>query len=72
MRQEGADHLLILGEAHLRRVLAAYVASYNRARPHQGLGQRIPVPPAEGVGQGLVRRRVHLGGLLHEYYREAA
>ena len=72
VRRECLDHLLILGEAHLRRVLTADVAYYNRARPHQGLGQRTPVPPSEGVGQGLVRRRDHLGGLLHEYYREAA
>jgi putative transposase len=72
VREECLDHLLILGEAHLRRVLTAYVAYYNQARPHQGLGQRTPVPSSEGVGQGLVRRRDHLGGLLHEYYREAA
>ena len=72
VREECLDHLLILGEAHLRRVLTAYVLYYNRARPHQGLGQRTPVPPSEGVRQGLVRRRDYLGGLLHEYYREAA
>ena len=72
VREECLDHLLILGESHLRRVLTAYVAHYNQARPHQGLGQRTPVPSSAGVGQGLVRRRDHLGGLLHEYYREAA
>jgi putative transposase len=72
VRRECLDHLLILGEAHLRRVLTAYVAYYTRARPHQGLGQRTPLPPAVGSGHGPIRRRDRLGGLLREYYREAA
>ena len=72
VRWECLDHLLLVSEAHRRQVLTVYVQHYNAARPHQGLGQRTPVPPAEGVGPGLVRRRDHLGGLLHEYYREAA
>ncbi len=72
VREECLDHLLILGEAHLRRVLTAYVAHYNRARPHQGLGQQTPVPEDRPAQRGPVRRREVLGGLLHEYYREAA
>ncbi len=72
VRQECLDHLLILGEAHLRRVLAAYVAHYNRARPHQGLDQQTPVPQDRPGRRGPVRRRDVLGGLLHEYYRAAA
>jgi transposase InsO family protein len=71
-RAECLDHLLITGEAHLRRVLTEYVAFYNHARPHQGLGQRCPVaiPPPER--DQTVRRRDRLGGLLRDYYREAA
>ena len=72
VREECLDHLLILGEGHLRRVLTAYVAHYNRARPHQGLGQQTPVPHDRQAGRGPVRRRDVLGGLLHEYDREAA
>jgi len=72
VRAECLDHLLIAGEAHLRRVLAAYVAHYNRARPHQGLGQQTPVPYAPSARAGPVRRRDVLGGLIHEYDREAA
>ena len=34
--------MLILGEGHLRAVLAEYQAHYNTARPHQGIGQRVP------------------------------
>ena len=36
VRRQCLDHLLILGEAHLRRVLGAYVAYFNHDRPHQG------------------------------------
>ncbi|HET8630116.1 MAG TPA: integrase core domain-containing protein [Thermomicrobiales bacterium] len=71
-RAECLDHLLIAGEAHLHRVLTEYVAYYNHARPHQGLDQRCPVPFPTPVRDGPVRRRDRLGGLLHDYYREAA
>jgi transposase InsO family protein len=46
VRRECADQVLILGERHLRRVLAAYVAHFNRGRPHQGIGRRIPTSSA--------------------------
>jgi putative transposase len=43
VRRECLDHVLILGEDHLRSVLEEYVHAYfNIARPHQGLGQQIP------------------------------
>jgi putative transposase len=71
-RTECLDHLLILNEAHLWRVLSTYVAHYNQAGPHQGLDQRTPVGPARRPQHGPVRRRAVLGGLLHDYYREAA
>jgi putative transposase len=71
-RAECLDHLLIASEAHLRRVLAEYVTYYNLARPHQGLEQRCPVALATPARDGPVRRRDRLGGLLHDYYREAA
>jgi putative transposase len=53
-------------------VLTEYVAFYNRARPHQGLEQRCPVALPAPAREGPVRRRDRLGGLLHDYYREAA
>src|SRR3712207_5779461 len=43
VRRECLDHLLIVGEVHLRHVLTVYVAHYNEARPHQSLDQRTPV-----------------------------
>jgi len=42
LRREVLDRTLILGQAHLRAVLADYQEHYNTARPHQGLGQRVP------------------------------
>ncbi len=45
VRREGLDHVLVLGEAHLRRVLRAYVAYFNAGRPPQGIGQAIPSIP---------------------------
>jgi putative transposase len=71
-REECLDHLLIAGERHLRGVMASYVAHDNRARPHQGLDQRCPTPLPAAPKQGAVHRRDILGGLVHEYYREAA
>ena len=42
LRRELLDRVLILNQAHLRAVLADYQEHYNTARPHQGLGQRVP------------------------------
>ncbi len=44
VRRECLDHLLILHEKQLQRVLGAYVSYFNRARPHQGSRQQIPEP----------------------------
>ena len=72
VRRECLDHLLILNEAHLRRVLREYMAYYNTARPHQGLQQRIPDPPCSaGPATGAVYATPVLGGLHHTYARAA-
>jgi transposase InsO family protein len=42
LRREFLDRILILNQSHLRAVLAEYQEHYNIARPHQGLGQRVP------------------------------
>jgi putative transposase len=76
VRRECLDHMLILNERHLYRVVTDYVTYFNHARPHQGLGQRIPDPP-EFAPSGKVegRRRVVgypvLGGLHHDYRKVA-
>ena len=72
VRQECLDKLVLLGEWHARRVLAAYVTFYNTRRPHQGLDHQCPIPLTVVSGDGLVQRRDVLGGIIHDYLRVAA
>jgi transposase InsO family protein len=71
-RSECLDWILIWNDRHLHRVLTAYVAHYNTARPHRGLGLGLPVPTptADTRGERIERTDV-LGGLIHEYHRAA-
>jgi len=75
VRRECLDHILVLSEAHLRRVLREYVAYFNQDRPHQGRGQHIPgdaaASPVRAGGAGNVRAFPVLGGLHHAYQRAA-
>ena len=72
IRQECLDHLLIVNEWHLRRVLSAYVSHYNAERPHQSLAQQTPVPHSTIPSAGPIHLRNILGGIIHEYHRIAA
>jgi transposase InsO family protein len=68
IRRECLDHVVILGESHLRRVLMAYAAYYNHVRPHLALAKDAPlVRPVLRFGQ--VTARPILGGLHHQYCR---
>ncbi len=75
VRRECLDHVLVFGEAHLRRILRAYVGYFNHARPHQGIGQAIPAGSAtvnrDRAGSGHVVAFPVLGGLHHDYRRAA-
>ena len=77
LRRELLDRTLILNQAHLRAVLAEYQEHYNTARPHQGIGQRVPGgDPAPRVtaadpGTCQIRRKPILSGLINEYERAA-
>ncbi len=73
VRRECLDHLFILGERQLHRVLREYVAYFNRARPHQGLGQAPPESPAQEnwSREGPICAVPVLGGLHHIYQRAA-
>ena len=74
IRAECLDWLLILNRRHLHHVLRVYVDHYNTQRPHRALKlvpPDPPEPPPKTSGHG-VRRRDRLGGLIQEYYREAA
>lgn len=76
LHRECLDHVLILGDQHLRKVLAEYARHYrhyNGHRPHQGRQQE---PPLRQPGHALditvrIERRSVVGGLISEYRRAA-
>ena len=73
LRRECLDHVLILGQRHLREVLAEYARHYNRHRPRQGLQQERPLRQpghAVDITARIERQRV-VGGLISEYRRAA-
>lgn len=68
IRRECVDHVVVLGEAHLRRILAKYAAYYNALRTHRSLGKDAPIHRAiQHVGR-IISAPV-LGGLHHHYSR---
>jgi putative transposase len=75
VRQDCLDHLLILHERQLQRVLNAYVVYFNQARPHQGIAQQIPEqrrlgPSSQEAGDKVIALPV-LGGLHHDHHLAA-
>ncbi|MBF0369368.1 MAG: transposase [Magnetococcales bacterium] len=73
LRRECLDHMIVLDEGHLRRVLKEYVVYYHGARTHLGLGKECPVyRPVQPRGVGEVIAFPHVGGLHHEYLRKTA
>ncbi len=74
VRRECLDHLLIFGDRQLYRVIAEYVRYFNRARPHQGIQQKIPEGRTVEEGTEGKRRIIAfpvLNGLHHDYRRAA-
>jgi transposase InsO family protein len=68
IRRECVDHVIVLGEAHLRRVLKSYAGYYNNLRTHRSLNKDTPVSrPAQRTGS--IKSHAILGGLHHHYAR---
>jgi transposase InsO family protein len=68
IRRECVDHFIILGEAHLRRILRTYMRYYNNIRTHWSLDKDAPVSrPVQRTG--IISSRPILGGLHHHYVR---
>ncbi len=73
IRRECLNHLIVLGERHLRRILRSYVDYYNETRTHMSLNKDAPEGrPVQRPNQGKVIERKQVGGLHHEYVRRAA
>ena len=64
--------MLIVGELHLRKILAEFARHYNEHRPHQSLRQEAPqrTSSAADITARIERRQV-LSGLINEYRRTA-
>jgi putative transposase len=73
LRRECLDHVVVLNDTHLRRVLHAYLAYYHGARTHLSLDKDAPEPRAvERLEQGRIVETPLVGGLHHRYSRRAA
>ncbi|WP_036285563.1 integrase core domain-containing protein [Methylocystis sp. ATCC 49242] len=68
IRREYLDHLIVLGEAHLRRLLRSYADYYNEVRTHRALNKDAPISRAV-QRIGAIKSRKSLGGLHHHYVR---
>jgi putative transposase len=73
IRRDCLDHVIVLGEAHLWRILTAYFDYYHRSRTHLALEKDCPEPRAvEPPEQGRIVAFPQVGGLHHRYSRLAA
>ena len=73
LRRECLDHIVVLNEIHLRRLLRDYLVYYHSARTHLSLGKDAPEPrPVERRDEGRVVETPMVGGLHHRYTRQAA
>jgi transposase InsO family protein len=68
IRRECLDHVIVSGEANLRRILKSYADYYNSVRTHRSLHKDAPISrPTHQAG--MIRSYPVLGGLHHHYVR---
>ena len=73
IRRECVDHVIIFNERHLRRILGDYFTYYHESRTHLGLEKDCPRPrPVEPPELGPICMEPMVGGLHHQYFRQAA
>jgi transposase InsO family protein len=75
LRRECLDHVIVVNERQLLRVVREYMVHYNTGRPHRSLGLETPTGPPARAGPpeaGRIVARPILGGLHHEYEWVAA
>jgi transposase InsO family protein len=68
IRRKCVDHMIVLGEVHLQRILKSYADYYNRVRTHRSLNEDAPV--SRRIQRiGTIKSHAILGGLHHHYVR---
>ena len=73
IRRECLNHVIVLGERHLRRILTRYFSYYHQARTHLALDKDAPDSrPIELPATGRIVPISEVGGLHHRYIRQAA
>ena len=73
IRRECLDHIIVINERHLRRVLISYVDYYHHSRTHLSLDKDCPdARPIQPPNSGKVIAIAQVGGLHHRYERLAA
>jgi hypothetical protein len=73
LRRECLDHVIVLGEQHLGRILRKYVEYYHGSRTHLALDKDAPESrERESIDGGKVIALPMVGGLHHRYARRAA
>jgi putative transposase len=73
VRRECLDHIIVLTENGLRRILKSYVTHYTESRTHLSLAKESPQPrPTSVADVGRVIAVPQVGGLHHRYERRAA
>jgi hypothetical protein len=68
IRRECLDHIVVMGEHHLRHILMCYMEYYNAVRTHLSLGKDAPVKRLV-QRTGRIQVSPVLGGLHHQYVR---
>ena len=73
IRRECLDHVIVLNERHMLRVLRGYASYYHASRTHRSLDGDCPDPrPVEPIEMGEVVAHPQVGGLHHRYGRQLA
>jgi transposase InsO family protein len=68
IRRECVDHIIVLGEAQLRRILKSYAGYYNEIRTHRSLAKDAPLS-RRVQRTGIIVSHPILSGLHHHYVR---
>jgi putative transposase len=71
IKESCLERMILFGEGSVRRAISEFTAHYHCERNHQGLGNKLICSGPSSMGDGGVKRRERLGGMLNYYYRAA-